>query len=405
MSLANRAAEYMLSDALLPDHPPNKKGLCLELPLDRIIKLVSIGLPLLLVSLAFAREISTGSQVNCFTPNNFTEKQVEYVDKHCWHSLTHHDFNLDGSVSVQSLWIHKVFPYTLMIVAVAMYIPAALWKYISKSLLNSDLHFIVDELDKSYNRSIKTVQHLLNTHTTCSDPHLFLEEIKSARLVRYFEFPLLERYLTSKQHSHCLVLTYLLRNILLLIFIILTCVYLGIFHLTVFYQEEFTCHIKTRFLRTDISKSEFINCKFVSLSIFQIISVANAAIYILLVPIIIFNLSKLCYWDKHFLNVYEMLPAFDLLSKKMLGCPINDLNIIILFLRANISELKSFSRLSVLCTLKDTTEKNKNIETVVDFMSLLVGMDVETSSPPDSPTTKAKSDATQPMPISQNEGY
>lgn len=60
MSIAHRAAEYMLSDALLPDQPPNKKALRLELPLDRIIKLVTVGLPLLLVSLTFAREMSSG---------------------------------------------------------------------------------------------------------------------------------------------------------------------------------------------------------------------------------------------------------------------------------------------------------------------------------------------------------
>ncbi|OCT70426.1 pannexin-3 [Xenopus laevis] len=377
MSLANRAAEYMLSDALLPDNPEKSRGLRLELPLDRIITLVSVGLPLLLISLAFAREISTGPQVVCFPPSNYTEKQIEYVNKHCWHSLTHHDFNFDGSVSVHSLWIHKVFPYTLMIVAVAMYIPVVLWKYTSKSLLNTDLLFIVDELDKSYNRSIKLVQHLLKAHRTCSDPNLFWEELKSARHVRYFEFPLLERYLTCKQHSHCLVLTYLLRNVLLLLFIALTCIYLGVFHLTVFYQEEFTCLVKTRFLRTDIPKPEFVNCKFVSLTIFQIVSVVIAVIYILLVPMLIYNVSKLCYWDKQFLNIYEMLPAFDLLSKKMLGCPINDLNVIILFLRANISELKSYSRLSVLYKLKDTTDKKQNIDTVVDFMTLLVGMDME----------------------------
>lgn len=69
-----------------------------------------------------------------------------------------------------------------------------------------------------------------------------------------------------------------------------------------------------------------------------------------------------------------MLPAFDLLSKKMLTCPFNDLNIILLFLRANISEVKSFSRLSVLSTLKDISPNKESIDTVVDFMTLLAGL-------------------------------
>lgn len=61
MSLAHTAAEYMLSDALLPDRKgPRLKGLRLELPLDRMVKFVAVGFPLLLVSLAFAQEFSSG---------------------------------------------------------------------------------------------------------------------------------------------------------------------------------------------------------------------------------------------------------------------------------------------------------------------------------------------------------
>ncbi|XP_069597066.1 pannexin-3 [Ranitomeya imitator] len=383
MSIAHRAAEYMLADALLPDIPPNKKGLRLELPLDRIIKVVSVGLPLLLVSLTFARELSSGSQIICFPPSNFTAKQVQYVDQHCWQSLTHHDFTEDGELSATSLWIHKVFPFTLTIVAVVMYIPCALWRYISKSALYPDLLFIIDELDKSYNRSIKLVQHLLKTHRTCPDPQLFWEELKSARHVRYFEFPLLEKYLSCKQRSHSIAFTYILRNLLLVLLIIITCFYLGFFHLGVFHREEFNCHVTPGFLVSEPSGSEFVKCKLVSLSIFQVISVVLAAVYLLLLPVILFNISKVFHWDKQFLNVYEMLPAFDLLTNKMLGCPINDLNIIIMFLRANISELKSFGRLSVLCTLKKTTRHNEKIDTVVDFMTLLVGMDEDYQAPPD----------------------
>uniref|UniRef100_A0A8C5QPB7 Pannexin 3 n=1 Tax=Leptobrachium leishanense TaxID=445787 RepID=A0A8C5QPB7_9ANUR len=286
-----------------------------------------------------------------------------------------------------------------------MYVPVALWKYISRSLLSSDLLFIVDELDKSYNRSIKLVQHLVKAHRTSTDPLLFWEELKSARHVRYFEFPLLERYLTCKQQSHRLVFAYLLRNVVLLVIILVTCSYLAIFHLTVFYQDEFTCHIREGFLRSETPSSMFINCKFVSLSIFQIVSVANAIVYVLLVPIILYNVSKLCYWDKQFLNVYEMLPAFDLLTKKMLGCPVNDLNVLILFLRANISEIKSFSRLSVLCTLKDTTKNSQNIDTVVDFMTLLVGMDIENGTMQNNGACGGNSDAVQQQSTSKKECY
>lgn len=61
MSLAHAAAEYMLSDALLPDRRgPRLQGLRLELPLDRMVKFVAVGFPLLLMSLAFAQEFSAG---------------------------------------------------------------------------------------------------------------------------------------------------------------------------------------------------------------------------------------------------------------------------------------------------------------------------------------------------------
>lgn len=66
MSIAQAAAKAMLSDALLQDAPGINRihHLELELPLDKVIKFVSVGLPLLLVCMAFAREISLGEQLS-----------------------------------------------------------------------------------------------------------------------------------------------------------------------------------------------------------------------------------------------------------------------------------------------------------------------------------------------------
>lgn len=65
MSIAKAAAKAMLSDALLQDGPGINRisHLELELPLDKVIKFVTVGLPLMLVCLAFAREISLGEQL------------------------------------------------------------------------------------------------------------------------------------------------------------------------------------------------------------------------------------------------------------------------------------------------------------------------------------------------------
>lgn len=62
MSIARAAAKAMLSDALLQEGPAINRlsHLELELPLDKVIKFVSVGLPLVLVCMAFAREISLG---------------------------------------------------------------------------------------------------------------------------------------------------------------------------------------------------------------------------------------------------------------------------------------------------------------------------------------------------------
>lgn len=62
MSIAKTAAQAVLSDALLQNSNIDNRirHLELELPLDKVIKFVSVGLPLMLVSLGFAREISVG---------------------------------------------------------------------------------------------------------------------------------------------------------------------------------------------------------------------------------------------------------------------------------------------------------------------------------------------------------
>ncbi|NWR79215.1 PANX3 protein, partial [Centropus unirufus] len=406
MSLSHTAAEYMLSDALLPDPSGSRaKGLRLELPSDRLLKFVTVGLPLFLVSLAFAREFSAGSQISCFSPTNFTGKQSAYVDTACWDSLIHHGFDTKGHAITKSLWALKVpvelasgcpwvppctaqrplvsltqvFPYALLVVAVLMYMPYLLWRYAAVPALHSDLLFIIDELDKSYNRSVRLVQHMRKVQQASANPERFWEEYERARRERYFEFPLLERYLTCKQRAHSLVIIYILRNLLLLLFLAATCLFLIFLHLNIFFQDEFSCSIRMGLLEAEPHIPPLIPCKLVFFSVFQLISLSVGGVYVLLIPVVIYNALQLCQWDKGLLSVYEMLPAFDLLSRKMLTCPVNDLNVILLFLRANISELTSFSRLSAVSAVRDASANKQDIDTVVDFMTLLAGL--ETTKP------------------------
>lgn len=353
MSIAQAAAKAMLSDALLRDDSGlhRIRHLELELPLDKVIKFVSVGLPLMLVCLAFAREISLGPQISCFPPSNFTVKQAGYVDTYCWDSLMHHEFDTDGNFEERSLWVHKMFPYSLLAMAVLMYLPALIWRQLVIPTLGSDLLFIIDELDKSYNRSVRLAQNILDIGQNTKNPLTFQAELQRAKKKRYFEYPLLERYMQCKQNSYFLVSMLFLRGFLLLTFMTAACLYLAYFHLSAFLQDEFSCFVRTGMLRNQDWVPELVQCKMIGQLVFQVISVANGAIYVLLAPIVIFSLLRLFVWDTTFISVYEVLPALDLINRRRLGCPLNDLNVLLLFLRANIAHLKSYGQVRALCSL------------------------------------------------------
>lgn len=172
---------------------------------------------------------------------------------------------------------------------------------------------------------------------------------------------------------------YVLRNLLLLLFLASTCLYLIFLHLNISFQDEFSCSVKEGLLQVEPRVPPLIPCKLVVFSVFQLLSLSLGGVYVLLVPVVVYNALQLCQWDKGLLSVYEMLPAFDLLSRKMLTCPVNDLNVILLFLRANISCLTSFGRLNAVGALRQTTTGQRDIDTVVDFMTLLAGL--ETAKP------------------------
>ncbi|XP_073672083.1 homeobox protein PKNOX2 [Paramisgurnus dabryanus] len=350
MSIANTAAQAMLSDALLRDSNGDRH-LELDLPLDKVIKFVSVGLPLLLVSMAFAREISIGPQISCFPPNNFTAKQAAYVDTYCWDSLMHHEFDTDGNFEERSLWVHKIFPYSLLVMAVMMYIPTLIWRFLATPSLSSDLLFIIDELDKSYNRSVRLAQNILELKERSDDHLQFQAELERAKRMRYFEYPLLERYMQCKHGSYFLVSMLFLRSFLLLTFMSASCLYLVYFHLSAFLQDEFSCYVRTGLLRDQPWVPELVQCKMTGLLVFQVISVANGAVYVLLGPIVLFSLLRLFCWDTTFLSLYEVLPALGLISGQKLGCPLNDLNVLLLFLRANVAQLRSYGRLRAVCSL------------------------------------------------------
>lgn len=61
MAIAHVATEYVFSDFLLKEPNESKyKGVRLELAEDKLVTFIAVGLPLLLISLAFAQEVSVG---------------------------------------------------------------------------------------------------------------------------------------------------------------------------------------------------------------------------------------------------------------------------------------------------------------------------------------------------------
>uniref|UniRef100_A0A3Q1GWY2 Pannexin 3 n=1 Tax=Acanthochromis polyacanthus TaxID=80966 RepID=A0A3Q1GWY2_9TELE len=277
--------------------------------------------------------------ISCFPPSNFTIKQASYVDTYCWDSLI--PFNKKQTTVFFSFpkTIFRMFPYSLLAMAVLMYLPALIWRQLVMPTLGSDLLFIIDELDKSYNRSIRLAQSILDIVDSSLDYN------------RYFEYPLLERYMQCKQNSYFLVSMLFLRGFLLLTFMTAACLYLAYFHLSAFLQDEFSCFVRTGMLRDQNWVPELVQCKMIGQLVFQVISVANGAIYVLLAPIVLFSLIRLFVWDTTFISVYEVLPALDLMNRRKLGCPLNDLNVLLLFLRANVAHLKSYGQVRALCSL------------------------------------------------------
>lgn len=57
-----------------------------------------------------------------------------------------------------------------------MYLPYLLWRYAAAPALHCDLLFIIDELDKSYNRSVRLVQHMRKVQQASAEPESFWEE-------------------------------------------------------------------------------------------------------------------------------------------------------------------------------------------------------------------------------------
>ncbi|KAI4891867.1 hypothetical protein NFI96_025123 [Prochilodus magdalenae] len=349
MAIAHVATEYVFSDFLLKEPSDSKyKGVRLELAADKLVAFIAVGLPLLLISLAFAQEVSVGSQISCFPPTNYTLRQAVYVDSFCWVAVEHQTTD-NGS----PLWLHKFFPYILLLLAVLVYVPALFWRFTAAPQLSSDLSFIMEELDRCYNRSIRLAKSLAASSPSgkdiSEDPHSGLEVAEGC-----LKYPLVEQYLRTKRGTWALAWKYLLCRVLTLLTLLFACIYLTYYICLVSPTDQFSCHLYTGVhpaVLVNESAPPAVQCKLVAVGVFRLLSCINVGVYLLLIPAVIH--SALSPARRHqqgrLLRPYRLLPTFGYAQGLQTASrPYDDLSIYLLFLRENLSELKSYKCLQVL---------------------------------------------------------
>ncbi|XP_065149661.2 pannexin-1b isoform X1 [Paramisgurnus dabryanus] len=356
MAIAHVATEYVFSDFLLKESSDSKyKGVRQELALDKLVSFIAVGLPLLLISLAFAQEVSVGTQITCFAPSSFSMRQASYVDSFCWAAIESHSTE-DGVNSVP-LQLHKFFPYILLLVAVIMYIPALFWRFTSAPSLSSDLCFIMEELDRCYNRAIRLAKSLtsnLDGKDIAEDPHGGIELTEGC-----FKYPLVEQYLKTKRASKALAAKYLLCRILTLLTLLLACVYLTYYIFWVSPSDQFSCNLRTGILSNESGIPKAVQCKLVAVGVFRLLSCINLVMYVVLVPAVVYSALQPFIEHQHAqcLQPYRLLPAFGRsLDLQPSARRYDDLSIYLLFLEENLSELKSYKCLQVLELLSEEGE-------------------------------------------------
>ncbi|NWV95221.1 PANX1 protein, partial [Machaerirhynchus nigripectus] len=344
------------------------KGLRLELALDKIVTCIAVGLPLLLISLAFAQEISIGAQISCFAPSSFSWRQAAYVDSYCWAAVQQKQPSHNNLENIP-LWLHKFFPYILLLVAILLYLPCLFWRFTAAPHLSSDLKFIMEELDKAYNRAIKAANSIRS-----GDPRdpTDLSPAANENLTQslweisesYFKYPIVEQYLKTKKNSKCLIIKYITCRLLTLVITFIACLYLGYYISLSSLSDEFLCTIKTGILKNDTTVPEVVQCKLIAVGVFKVLSYINLIVYLLVMPLVVYAMFVPWRWNSGILKVYEILPTFDVLKLK--SNHFDDLSLYLLFLEENVSELKSFKCLKVL--------ENIAVSEKFDVMQLLVNL-------------------------------
>uniref|UniRef100_A0A8C3ILV1 Pannexin n=1 Tax=Chrysemys picta bellii TaxID=8478 RepID=A0A8C3ILV1_CHRPI len=250
---------------------------------------------------------------------------------------------------VPATW-SQFFPYILLLVAILLYLPCLFWRFTAAPHLCSDLKFIMEELDKAYNRAIKAANsfHSGDTRDPSSLPPAVNENLTQSLWEiseSHFKYPIVEQYLKTKRNSKNLIIKYVICRLLTLAIILFACLYLGYYINLSSMTDEFLCTIKTGILKNDTTVPELVQCKLIAVGVFQLLSYINLFVYLLVMPLVMYAMLIPCRRSSDILRVYEILPTFDVLKLKS---NYDDLSLYLLFLEENVSELKSYKCLKVL---------------------------------------------------------
>lgn len=196
---------------------------------------------------------------------------------------------------------------------------------------------------------------------------------------RHFKYPIVEQYLRTKRSCRNLTIKYVSCRLLTLTIVLSASAYLGYYISLSSLSDEFVCSIKSGILRNDSTIPDRFQCKLIAVGVFQLLSLINLVVYMLLAPVVIYTLFVPFRQKTDVLRVYEILPTFDVLHFKSEAY--NDLSLYNLFLEENVSELKSYRCLKVLENIKSS---GQGIDPMVLLTNLgMIKMDVMDGKKPE----------------------
>ncbi|XP_066297663.1 pannexin-3-like isoform X1 [Branchiostoma lanceolatum] len=391
MTFAINAVDAILSDTLSAPgkRKPSVTGhnIDTELPFDKMVKCVTVGVPLFLMSLYFAKEFATeDSLIACFPPQDFGSAHGKYLNVYCWTELKFSRIasgqanTTDGAKVItqpMSLFQHKIFPYILLCIGAMMYLPVVFWNVTAVPPLQAEMSVILTEFDNTFSRAVQLACEILGKRDP-GDLRMtrteFDSEMAKVKTEMPYAFLLFENYLLYKVRINQLIRLYLIRQILVLLGIACTIAYLSYFYFEDL-PDEFSCNIRSGELLVMENIPKAVNCKLPGVAMFRIACVINIAFYILIALLIfVYIIIKYVGKKRDNVKIFRMLPFVCVETDALVPKSwFSDINLLSVFLVSNVTEVKSYYRLSEIRCLKHAMEDDQAKENEAKLEGVITG--------------------------------